>query len=62
MRPNQVLAVASDDGKVKNFNTRTGDLISELSGHEDAVQAVLFDKGGEYIVSCGSDCTFKLWS
>lgn len=34
----------------------------ELSGHEDAVQAVLFDPAGQYLVSCGSDNTFRLWS
>ncbi|PNH08137.1 Flagellar WD repeat domain-containing protein [Tetrabaena socialis] len=34
----------------------------ELSGHEDAVQSVLFDPAGQYMVSCGSDNTFRLWS
>eukprot|EP00198_Chlamydomonas_reinhardtii_P002899 XP_001692235.1 WD-repeat protein of flagellum central pair [Chlamydomonas reinhardtii] len=35
---------------------------AELAGHEDAVQAVLFDPAGQYLVSCGSDNTFRLWS
>jgi len=57
----QVLAVASDDGKVKCYNGKTGALLNELAGHEDAVQAVLFDRQGQYLVSCGSDNSFRLW-
>jgi WD40 repeat protein len=58
----QVLAVASDDGKVRCFNTRNGELIRELVGHEDAVQAAVFDINSQFLVTCGSDNTFKLWS
>jgi WD40 repeat protein len=54
--------VPSDDGKVRCFNTRTGDVICELVGHEDAVQAVAFDLNGQFLVTCGSDNTFKLWA
>ena len=31
-------------------------------GHEDAVQAVLFDNAGKFIISCGSDNTFRIWN
>lgn len=67
----QVVAVASDDGSIRCFNTRTGELICELQGHEDAVQAALFDAqpaagagpdSSEILISCGSDATFKIWS
>lgn len=69
----QVVAVASGDGSIRCFNTRTGELICDLQGHEDAVQAVLFDAqpmaaatdaeaGSSLLISCGSDSTFKLWS
>lgn len=57
----QVLAVASDDGRIRCYSTATGDAICELTGHEDAVQAVAFDRGGQFLVSASSDCTFKLW-
>ena len=57
----QVLAVASDEGRVKCFNTTNGEPMIELSGHDDAVQAVLFDHGGQYLYSCGSDNTFRVW-
>jgi WD40 repeat protein len=57
-----LLAVASDDGRVKCYAAATGDPVCELSGHEDAAQAVAFDRGGGFLVSAGSDCTFKLWA
>lgn len=69
----QVAAVASDDGSIRCFNTRNGELICELQGHEDAVQAALFDSqpplssaaacdASSLLISCGSDATFKIWS
>lgn len=60
--PSQVLAVASDDGRVKIFNSLNGEMQSELVGHEDAVQGVAIDPAGNFLVSCASDHTFRLWS
>jgi WD40 repeat protein len=72
-----VLAVASDDGAVRCFNTAGGgERICEMpaggtgggAGHEDAVQAVLFDgrpseaAPSEFMVTCGSDCAVKIWA
>lgn len=57
-----MLAVACDDGKVRAYSTSDGVLQVELVGHEDAVQAVLFDPAGQYLMSCGSDNTFRVWS
>lgn len=31
-------------------------------GHEDAVQCLMFDKSGEFMVSGGSDNTIRIWS
>jgi WD40 repeat protein len=56
------LAVASDDATVKLFDTTTQTHIKDLNGHEDAVQAVLFDPMGKFLVSASSDCTFRIWS
>ena len=38
-RSGDILAVASDDGKVKFLSALTGEELAELEGHEDAVQA-----------------------
>lgn len=61
-RASETVAVASDDGSVKCFSTVDGRLVAELKGHEDAVQGVVFDPSGKFLVSCGSDSTFRLWS
>jgi WD40 repeat protein len=54
--------VASDDGRAKLYNAATGEALCELAGHEDAVQALAFDRGGQFLVTASSDCTFKVWS
>ncbi|KAH3703206.1 sperm-associated antigen 16 protein-like [Dreissena polymorpha] len=57
----QVLAVASNDSTIKMYEVANG-RISSLVGHEDAVQCLIFDRAGEYMVSGGSDCTIRIWS
>ena len=56
-----VLGVASNDGTVKMIEVATA-LATELTAHEDAVQSVLFDHLGEFLVSGGSDGTVRIWS
>ena len=56
-----VLAVASNDGSVRMYEVASGKQ-SQLTGHEEAVQTVLFDKTGEFLLSAGSDGTLRIWS
>lgn len=56
-----VLAVASNDGSVRMYEVASSKQ-SQLTGHEEAVQTVLFDKGGEFLMSAGSDGTVRIWS
>lgn len=56
-----VLAIASNDGAVKMYEVATGK-VTHLTGHEDAVQSVLFDRAGEFLLSAGSDGTIRIWS
>ncbi|EGD77171.1 hypothetical protein PTSG_07504 [Salpingoeca rosetta] len=58
----QVVAVGSGDGAIKVLALDTFDLITELQAHDDAVQALVFDHAGGFLVSCGSDGTIRLWS
>ncbi len=60
-RSGNVLAVASDDGRVRCFSSANGELVAEMTGHDDAVQAVAFDPAGQFMVTCGSDHTFRFW-
>lgn len=34
---------------------------SSLSGHGDAVQCVLFEQNGDFLVSGGTDKTVRIW-
>ena len=61
-RSGNILAVTSDDGTVACYDLDEGKIATTLRGHEDAVQGVVFDPFGKYMVTCGSDCTFRLWS
>lgn len=36
--------------------------LNELRGHEGAVQAVVFDPNAQFMVSGGSDSTFRVWA
>lgn len=56
------LYVASEDSTIKVFNTVTGEKDNELKGHEDAVLELCWDNSPEaYLISAGSDCSFRLW-
>jgi len=57
-----VVALASDDHTVKLFSSADAKHLADLQGHEDAVQAVLFDPQGQFIVSAAADHTFRIWS
>ena len=54
--------MALDSGRIKAYSTQTFEAVAELPGHEDAAQAVVWDPAGSYLVSCGSDNTFRLWA
>lgn len=61
-RSGKVIAVASDAGVVKIYSGMDGQHLADLEGHEGAVQNVLWDPNGQYLVSAGSDCTVRFWS
>ncbi|XP_078486906.1 sperm-associated antigen 16 protein [Ciona intestinalis] len=56
-----LLAVASNDGTIKMVEVGTSD-VTMLAGHDDAVQAVTFDIGGQFMLSGGSDGSMRVWS
>ena len=57
-----MLAVCSDDGLVRLFNDKTGEIDQSLKAHEDAVQDVVFDIHSRNLISSGSDGSFVVWS
>ncbi|KAA0720278.1 Sperm-associated antigen 16 protein [Triplophysa tibetana] len=57
----RMLAVASNDGFVKMVEIASLH-VSSLKGHEVAVQSVIFDHKGEYLLSAGSDGAVLVWA
>eukprot|EP00744_Colponema_vietnamica_P002135 GILI01003430.1.p1 GENE.GILI01003430.1~~GILI01003430.1.p1 ORF type:complete len:584 (+),score=152.36 GILI01003430.1:45-1796(+) len=61
-RSGRVLSIASGDGSVKLHNLLEDRTVAVFVGHDDSVQDVVFDPNGKFVVSCGADCTFRVWS
>uniref|UniRef100_A0A671K5M7 Uncharacterized protein n=1 Tax=Sinocyclocheilus anshuiensis TaxID=1608454 RepID=A0A671K5M7_9TELE len=57
----RILVVASNDGTVKLVEVLSLHMSSVIA-HEDAVQSVIFDHKGEYLLSAGSDGAIHIWS
>lgn len=61
----QILVAALESGLIKTYSLASDSVIEELGymdGHEGAVQAVVLDSKNGYMMSVGSDQTFRLWS
>ena len=59
--PEDVLASASGDHKVKLWRVADGTLLATLTGHWDRVTSVVFSHNGEMLASGGMDMNIKLW-
>ncbi|XP_077970504.1 sperm-associated antigen 16 protein-like [Styela clava] len=57
----KILAVASNDGTVKMIDMSDNEF-NYISGHQDAVQTVSFDRTGQFLLTGGSDGILQLWS
>jgi WD40 repeat protein len=55
------LAAAGSDHAIRIYDTRSGELLKTLTGHDDAVLGVSFSPDGKWLLSCGYDDTARLW-
>ena len=53
--------IASDDCTIRVVDLKEFSVISELKGHEDSVQDIVFDPFNKQIISCSSDLSFRTW-
>src|SRR5262245_12881139 len=55
------IASAGEDGAVKIWDARTGEVVRPLTGHEDQARCVAFSLDGTRIASASSDRTVRIW-
>merc|ERR1719160_806085 len=61
-RSGKVLAIASGDASIKTFDVDQKIFVTNLEGHEDSVQDIVFEpQSNKYMISASSDATFCLW-
>jgi WD40 repeat protein len=62
LSPNgEILASASDDGKIRLWNPNTRQVIGILTGHSQPVNSIAFSPDRQILASGSSDRTINLW-
>ena len=58
-----VIAVACDDSLVRCYEASTGNLLSTMQGHTDAVQCAIFGRNAAqpFLITGSTDCSFRTW-
>ncbi|OQV23930.1 Striatin [Hypsibius exemplaris] len=63
IHPSLPIAVtAHEDREIRFFDTNTGELLSSMVAHLDAVSALSLDSTGLYLVSGSHDSSLRFWS
>ncbi|MDB9313020.1 WD40 repeat domain-containing protein [Spirulina sp. CS-785/01] len=56
-----ILASGEQEGTIKLWNLRTGQLVAAFPGHQGKVRSLAFTPDGEYLLSGGEDRILKIW-
>ena len=57
----QTLVAGSEDGKIGVWDTKTGQVRFQLSGHSKPIRAIAMSADGRILVSASEDGTIKAW-
>ena len=57
----QMLASENGDGTVRLWNTNTGTILRQLSGHSNDIHSVVFSRDGKMLASGSKDASVRLW-
>lgn len=55
------MATGCVDGKVRVWNSLSGDCVKTFSGHHDAIQSLAVSARGDYLVSVSLDTTARVF-
>lgn len=60
-RSSSIVAAACDDKMVHIIHAVEAKVLGAMRGHDDHVQACVFDATGTFLISAGSDHTIRVW-
>ena len=60
-RSGELVACASDDGRVRVHSLTDGSEQANMLAHDDAVQSLAWDPNGKFLLTGGSDKSFRLF-
>lgn len=57
-----IIATGGPDSVVRMHDVRSGQRVAQYIGHSDNIRSLLISENQDYIISCSSDKTVKVWS
>jgi len=55
------IASSGTDNVIKIWNLNNLSLVQSVSGHTEAINQIVFDQDGRYMISAGRDKTIRIW-